>query len=378
VTAQGLAIVEVDHQTPEPVHHSRPRRRWPIAIAVLVVAVLAATAGMIATGAFRAPEEPASTPQPGALATVEQRDVSARQQVSGEFGYAGAIDLINNAAGTVTALPDVGQVLGQGEVLYRVDGAPVVLLSGTTPVWREFAWGTTGPDVQQLNAALVALGYADGLRLDPASDKVTWTTQRAVQNLQAALGLSKTGVLTAGQVVFAPSPLRVTGVDATLGAPAGPGQVMLTASSTTAQVTADVRVDLARAIEPGDAVVVTLPDQTTVGGTVQAVGTIATKPDSGAATVSVVIALDDPAAANDLDQAPVLVSITTASVEDALVVPVTALLALAGSGYAVEVADDAGTRLIPVELGLFDSDGGVVQVTGTGLAAGQRVVVPST
>ncbi|MGH9183303.1 MAG: hypothetical protein ACRDZ9_05740 [Acidimicrobiales bacterium] len=60
-------------------------------------------------------------------------------------------------------------------------------------------------------------------------------------------------------------------------------------------------------------------------------------------------------------------------------VPVTALLALAGGGYAVEVADPDGTRhLVPVDLGLFDDAEGLVQVTGSGLEAGQRVVVPST
>jgi hypothetical protein len=61
-------------------------------------------------------------------------------------------------------------------------------------------------------------------------------------------------------------------------------------------------------------------------------------------------------------------------------VPVTALLAESGGGYAVEIAG-AGTNnnhLVPVSLGLFDDADGLVQVTGTGLRAGQEVVVPST
>jgi hypothetical protein len=76
----------------------------------------------------------------------------------------------------------------------------------------------------------------------------------------------------------------------------------------------------------------------------------------------------------------VQVGITTDSVPDALVVPVTALLAQAGGGYAVEIAG-AGTnnhRLVPVSLGLFDDADGLVQVTGSGLTAGQTVVTPST
>ena len=71
-------------------------------------------------------------------------------------------------------------------------------------------------------------------------------------------------------------------------------------------------------------------------------------------------------------------TITTGSVANALVVPVDALLALTGGGYAVEVAGaDGAHHLVPVTLGLFDDADGLVQVSGSGLSAGQRVVVPA-
>jgi hypothetical protein len=73
------------------------------------------------------------------------------------------------------------------------------------------------------------------------------------------------------------------------------------------------------------------------------------------------------------------VQITTASAKHALVVPVDSLLALAGGGYAVEAVRADGVRhLVPVTLGLFDDADGLVQVSGPGLFAGQRIVVPST
>jgi hypothetical protein len=60
-----------------------------------------------------------------------------------------------------------------------------------------------------------------------------------------------------------------------------------------------------------------------------------------------------------------------------LAVPVSALMARSGDRYAVEVVVRDGThRLVPVRLGLFDDAAGMVQVSGSGLAAGQRVVVP--
>ena len=74
-----------------------------------------------------------------------------------------------------------------------------------------------------------------------------------------------------------------------------------------------------------------------------------------------------------------LVSITDRTVPNVLAVPVTALLALAGGGYAVEVVADDGTHhLEAVTPGLFDDAAGRVQVSGSELAAGQRVVVPGS
>jgi len=64
-------------------------------------------------------------------------------------------------------------------------------------------------------------------------------------------------------------------------------------------------------------------------------------------------------------------------VHNVLAVPVTALLARSGGAYSVEVVAGDGTHhLVPVRVGLFDDPAGVVQVSGSGLGAGQHVVVP--
>jgi multidrug efflux pump subunit AcrA (membrane-fusion protein) len=73
-----------------------------------------------------------------------------------------------------------------------------------------------------------------------------------------------------------------------------------------------------------------------------------------------------------LDGAPVSVSLETGRTKDALAVPVTALVATAPGRYAVELA--GSRRLVNVTLGAFADDW--VQVTGSGLAPGTRVVVP--
>ena len=89
--------------------------------------------------------------------------------------------------------------------------------------------------------------------------------------------------------------------------------------------------------------------------------------------------LTRPQAAGNLDQAPVTVDVTTATVRNVLTVPVAALLAQSAGGYAVEVTGPGDTRrLVPVTAGIFDDADGLVQVSGAGLAAGQHVVVPAT
>ncbi len=63
----------------------------------------------------------------------------------------------------------------------------------------------------------------------------------------------------------------------------------------------------------------------------------------------------------------------TDAVNDVVAVPVEALLALAEGGYAVEVQDGNGTRLIAVEAGFYAD--GLIEVTGD-VAPGDMVVVP--
>jgi hypothetical protein len=164
-------------------------------------------------------------------------------------------------------------------------------------------------------------------------------------------------------------------VEGTLGAPAGTGGPLLTASSTSRQVSLDLSADLQSDLAAGDQVAITLPNSRTTPGTVTSVGTVATSSQGASPTVPVLITPTDPAATGTFDAAPVDVAITTATVRSALVVPTGALLARPGGSYAVEVVSGGVHRLVAVNLGLFDGDGGLVQVTNTRLQAGQRVVV---
>ena len=330
-------------------------------------------------------------PATGSTATVARGRLSSQVYANGTLGYAARRDgtpyaIVNRREGAYTALPEVPRVARCGEELYRVDDVPVLLLCGDVPAWRSLHAGMEGPDVRQLNRNLVALGYATEDELDPESDRFGSATSSALGELQAGRGLDRTGSLELGDAVFLPGPLRIVKVTATLGTSARPGAAIGQASSTRRRVDVHLKTTQASSVEVGDAATITLPDNRTTRGVVSRVGTVASAEetesggsDSSGATIPVAIALDRPRAVGTLDRAPVGVRITTGRVSDALSVPVTALVARAGGGYAVEtVAADGRRQLVPVRLGMLDPAGGRMQVESPELSAGQRVVVPST
>jgi hypothetical protein len=365
-----------------------PRGRW----AVLVVVFIGVAAGVIVAVAFvsnRAGSGPAVDHGTAtSVATVQRRTLATLTQFNGTLGYTGFYTVLGRGPGTVTWLPRPGRVTRNGQVLYQVDGAPVVLLRGSVPAYRTLAAGATaanvtGQDVAELNHDLVALGYVPKADVASARDEFSWATTLGVQKLQKRLGMAQTGRLTRGTVVFLPTTARVTTLSTVLGAPVG-GRV-LTATSTARAVSVTLAADQQSEVKPGDRVTITLPNNRATAGTVSSVGTVAaTESPTGGSSSSgpvlpVTIALNDPAATAGLDQVPVLVSITDQKVSHVLAVPVTALLALAGGGYAVEVVATDGTHhLEAVTPGLFDDAAGRVQVSGSGLAAGQHVVVPGS
>ena len=383
-------------------------KSWALAGAAVLVAV-AAIGALSATAGPRHPAL-AAAGVPANTAMVVTGKLSAMVSVDGTLTYRARADgspysVINQASGIYTELPAAGQVIAQGQVLYRVNDSPVVLLYGPTPAYRTLSAGATGADVAELNADLVALGYAPPTQVRSTSASFGSATATALKKLQAVLGEDQNGTLTLGQAVFEPMAVRVVTLSGQLGGTSQTGQTVMQATSTIRQVQVALDASQQTDVAVGDTVTITMPNDQTTRGVVSSVGTVAICPSSSASggpspnsaapgtdtcssgnpggsatpTIAVGITPSDPAVTGRWDQAPVQVGITTASVSSALAVPVTALLAQSGGGYAVEVVGpDDTNHLLPVSLGLFDDARGLVQVTGSGLAAGQTVVVPST
>jgi hypothetical protein len=361
---------------------SRRPGRWVALGLVVVVAagvVAAWRAGVFSAAASPGAGRAAGAPAPATRAVTRQ-DIAATTPLTATLGYAGSWTVTGHG-GTLTWLPSAGLVIRQGHALYKTgNGSPVVLLYGSVPDWRALAEGVTGADVRQLNHDLVHLGYANSSDIVALGwDYYSWETAHAVQQLEEHLGVaSPPGSLALGQVVFEPEALRVKAVTGSLGGPAsGP---VLTATSDRHVVTIALDASMQTEVKAGDEVTVTLPDGKTTRGVVSSVGKVAATSTSGsgqgaATTIPVQVKLTHPGTAGSLDQAPVTVNITTASVRNALAVPVSALLARSPGRYVVEVVGPGNTRRwLPVRPGVFDDASGLVQVTGA-LRPGQRVVV---
>ena len=368
-------------------------------------------------------------------------------------------------AGTITETAEPGTAVGQGDVLYRVNGEPVIVLYGDVPAYRTLRDAPTnleGDDVEQLETALVALGYdpdgtvtvdqeftyntgqmveawqedvgaqADGvvdlgevvfipgpaqvrtsasvgdstgggapvatlitgepltgsdvmqlemalssLGFDPGliDDTFTDETRIAVLEWQASTGLEEDGVVDLGEVLFLDGPVFVSEQLASTGSRVSPGNPVLAVSASDKVVRIDLPARDQGIVSVGDDVIIILPDFSETPGVVASVATTASVDQGNQAVFEVIVELSNPSVAAGLDEAPVEVDVISDSVQDVLAVPVSSLVALSEGGYAVRVDSGTGSpRLVAVDPGFFAD--GYVEVSGSELKAGDRVVVP--
>jgi peptidoglycan hydrolase-like protein with peptidoglycan-binding domain len=351
------------------VSRARPRGGRALLAAAAVAGIAVVAWLLIAPGDGHGTKA-ANDTVPLGTAPVERRDLVAREDVDGTLGFSTTTTATAPAAGTLTRLRDEGDTVTRGRSLMSIDAqATAWVLYGTVPMYRDLGPGVSnGSDVRQLERNLRALGY------DPGTVDDDWTsaTTGAVEDFQADRALTETGTLARSQVVVSDGPARVGKHSAEVGDPARAGAPVTSLTSTAPAVTAKLDAGLAAAMHRGDRVRVTLPDGSEVGGRVSRVDTVAAAGENGASpTVDLRVALNSRRHGR-LDGAPVSVSLETGRTKDALAVPVTALVATAPGRYAVELAGSG--RLVSVTLGAFADNW--VQVTGSSLAPGTRVVVP--
>jgi peptidoglycan hydrolase-like protein with peptidoglycan-binding domain len=328
---------------------------------------------------------------PASTVRVARRDLISTRALSGALESEPAVAPVDRLAGTYTALPMQGTLIGAGSTAWEIDGEPVVVMAGLRPAWRPFSLGMAdGADVTQLEAGLIAAGEAHGLLVTPGPHFGAGT-QAAVRRWQVAAGLPVTGLIELGRIVFLAQPVLVAAHRAEPGEVAEPG-------STPYDVTGTARIAVAP-VDPadptpavaGEPLSVELPDGSKVAGSVLSIGPVTSgAPRSGGgssqgasdssgssesgAPLELTARVDGGSLGSLADGTPVSILVNLGDRRDVLAVPVDALVAISPSQSAVELATHGSHLMRPVRTGVFA--GGYVEIS-SGVAEGDRVVVPA-
>ncbi|TDU77637.1 peptidoglycan-binding protein [Streptomyces sp. KS 21] len=324
---------------------------------------------------------------PQQTAPVTRGDLSSGLTVEGTLGYAQERKLAAGGPGVLTWVAGAGTAIERDGRLYEVNGKPVRLMYGSTPVYRPMKTGDKGEDVKQLKRNLQALGYGTGL--DPEDGAFTAGTATAVKRWQKAHKAAETGEVGKDDIAFAAGPQRVQKNDTAVGDEPAPGKPVLTLTGTERMVRFQLDVAKAGAAKTGDKVTVNLPGGGKATGKIDSVGSTATPDDpngggggggagggggGGKPKVEVSVSLDNASEIKGPDQSPVSIRLTGETRKGVLSVPVNALLALSGGGFGVQVVENGAVRDVPVELGMFGQ--GRVEVKGDALKEGMQVGIP--
>jgi len=368
-------------------------RRW------ILPAILGLIAAAIAAAILWHNASTSSSNQPAAAvtstATVKTTDLVETTTYDGVLTYGDTRTIKSKAMGTVTWLPAAGAKVKQGERLYDVNEASNYLMIGKVPMYRTLQNGVAdGADVKQLETDLHALGFdPDGMTIDST---FTSATTAAVEAWQKHVGVTQDGIVAPALVQFMPSELRVQSLSAQVGDSVAAESALYSASGTGRVATVTLSASDSTVAKTGEQVSISLPNGETVPGVITSIATAAaTSASTGggsgggsvnqqgasstasSSSVDVTVSVTDPKAAAEPDQTPVSIAFTSNGAKSVLAAPVTALIALAGGGYALEVQDPSGsTHLVATKPGLY-AVGGLVQVTGDGIADGTTVVIPA-
>lgn len=362
------------------------RRRYVAAGAVLALLAAAGVGAALLVGGEDSAKATGTADRP--TEPVTRGTLQQAQEITGELGLGSPRVVTGTGEGIITWLPSAGLTVARGEQLYRVDDAPVSLFHGSLPLYRTLSdhdldaeAGTddgegdaspppppytipTGNDVDLVARNLAALGHYDG-----PTDGARYDARLAgaVRHWQEAIGAEATGVLHPSDVVVSSGPVRVEGLTAQVGTTAA--QDVLTVTGTGKVIILKAPVQLARSLSPDRRLSVTLPDGTTIPTRITAIGTdVITDDNGGEPTVAIRVKPLKRKALASVALGPVTARVVTATHRDVLSVPLGALLALSGGGYAVERPDHA---LVPVTLGMVTE--GRAEVSG--IEEGAAVVV---
>ncbi len=323
-----------------------------------------------------ADDQPTETAAPSYdLDSVVKRDLTEERSANGSVGFGKISTLPIEASGLVTKAVERNTILTSGDVLVRIANKPVFVADGEQPLYRDLRRvgnGETdaagdkigylkGDDVTQLQQFLIDQGFDDKGRLS-ADGTFGLSTERAVKAWQRDVGHTATGVVDRTQIVFVDGSVRVESAPE-VGQPFSEITVTSTAPTVTISVTSKTR----SFFEAGTEVAVESGSASTKG-TVTSLKRTVGQDGSPSYEVEIEISGDE---LGDAESVKVISTKIVAG--EVLSVPVSALIALAEGGWAVQVDDGSGPKLTAVTLNQVVDGFAAIE----GVDEGTEVVVPA-
>ncbi len=336
-------------------------------LVVIVAAVVGAAYGI---SLLTANEQEATAEQTIVIDEVGRATLQDTVIIRGQVGRDSRFAVVATTPQLVTAVgTEVDRTVQPGQELLRLDGRPMIAISGTVPYWRPLdRFSTDGPDVEMLEQFLADAGYSPGT----INQDFTATTRDALEDWQEDNGYPVDGRFLPTDLAVQEWPARVGDVHVEVGDPVAAGQPLISL----------VENDLAVAVQvdPTDRsrLTIGLPAVITVTATdLESPGTVVDLADApnldgqGVERYEGEVAIDG--TLNLVEGAAVRVEVILAEVVDALVVPV-ASVSLDGSGNEeVRILGPDGTiERVRVVTGL--TEGALVEIT-EGLDGSEQVVV---
>jgi len=350
-----------------------PKLTWVVVVGIVVLTAVAGFwAGRVA---MLPPDDPlASTAEPVTYEVVEQT-IGRSLQFAAVAEWESRPLARSWAPGVVTSVDfEPGATVQSGDVLFTADLRPVVVAEGKVPAFRDMQSGAEGPDVFQLQAMLVELGFLD----EEPNEQFDAATDAAVRAWQAALGVEDDGVVRHGDIVFAPElPARVVAAEALkVGAPLSGGEVVVDALAPAPSIVVPLTPEQRDLVPLSGDVLVTYP-----GGTWQGIIARAAEPlgEGGGILELILEAASGGALCGDectewippLGRTDFGVEIVVVPETTGPVVPVAAIITDAGGKQTVRLVE--GTQ---VSVEVQASTGGLAVVSG--VEPGDVLVLPFT
>ena len=232
------------------------RRAGGILISLAVLAAVAVLGYWAGTNAVVPPSLPLASHDPIAY-TVKDGSVGSTVNISLGASWSTTQTLRAGRGGTVTSVLLVGGAEATaGTVIATLDLRPVVVATGSVPMFRTLVSGIDGPDVAQLQQLLAAKGLYKGA----IDGHFRASTKAAVKLWQKSLGASQSGAVDAGALVFVPSlPARMALIPGVGDLVAQGGDLVKVLGSKpdfVADITAEQRANL----RSGEAIAITAPN----------------------------------------------------------------------------------------------------------------------